>query len=464
MSKLFLFFCFLCVTPFSIVEAKSALILEEVLNSSMKYYPQVLESIYNLEESENRYKLSKGEGFDAKLKANFDKRFEGFYDGESLNVQIEKPISFLNSELYGGIRQSDGSFPSYETKAVVTDGTEAFAGISLSLLRNSLIDLRRYKVRLAREDLKQSSFELDQVRIKVQTSAIKAYWTWVIKARELDVYNEILDLAKVRQDNIKKRVKAGDLARIFKAENELYINERIANLRKSEIDFRVASFYLSLFYRDSEGRPIDIDKNWVGNFKLKDLEKVTFSKGLVDIARSKNLKIKTLVSKKRQAMQELKLGRNSMLPKLDLNVEVGQDSAIGTRNLQETRAILNFELPLQFNSGLGKKRAARSKFESLKIQEKLQNEKLEVHLKSILFKINNSKDIIDLTDKQVELSKRLVKAERRKFTQGSSDLILLNLREEKLAESRVKNLSAFLTYQNFRAELKEVLVDFITPL
>lgn len=457
-TLLFLFFFALG----NAVEAKT-LTLKEVLKSSMENYPQVLEAAFNLEEFENRYKLSRGAGFDAKIKAEADRRFEGYYDGDSFKVQVEKPISYFNSKVYAGYKESEGSFPSYEGKRVTlpNDG-EAFMGVSLSLLRGAFIDYRRYNAQVAREDFNQSSYNLELIKIKVQTAAIKAYWAWVVRSLEFEVYKEILELAKTRQDNISKRVRAGDLAKIYEAENDLYINERVANLKKAQIQYEVSSFYLSLFFRDENGKPKNVFKAWVPEVQMNDLPTVTYTKGLLERARGKNLKLKILDSKQKQAKAEMKLGHNDLLPKLDLKLEVGQDSGGGTSNVQETRAFLNFEIPLEFNKGLGKKRAGRFKYEATKTQEKLENEKLKVNINTLLSKINNTKEVIDLTNKQVLLSKKLAKAELRKFKQGSSDLILLNLREEKLAQSRVKNLDALFQYQNYRAELKEVLVDFIS--
>jgi len=452
-------FCFLI---FNQVANAKTLTLNEVLVSSMKHYPEVLEGAFNLEEFENRYRQARGAGFDTKIKVDADKRFEGFYDGENYKAQIEKPISYLNSKIYAGYRKSDGTFPSYEGKleTLPNDG-EAFMGFSLSLLRGAFIDLRRYNSQIAREDFNQSSFNLDQIKIKVQTAAVKAYWSWVVRSLEFEAFKEILELAKTRQGNISKRVKAGDLARIYEAENDLYINERVANLKKAQIQYEVASFYLSLFFRDELGEPMNIFKAWVPEVKMKDLETITFSKALLDRAVAKNLDLKILESKKTQAKAEMRLGHNDLLPKLDLKFEVGQDSGTGDSNFQETRGFLTFEVPLEFNKGLGKKRAGRAKFEAARTKAQLENDKIRVYLSSLLSKINNTKEVIDLTNNQVELSEKLAKAELRKFRQGSSDLLLLNIREEKLAQSKVKNLDALLMYQNYRAELKEVLVDFV---
>jgi len=55
-----------------------------------------------------------------------------------------------------------------------------------------------------------------------------------------------------------------------------------------------------------------------------------------------------------------------------------------------------------------------------------------------------------------------VNAEQRKFNSGASDLILLNLREEALAESKIKNLTTFLDYFSLNAKLMQTKVEFLT--
>lgn len=88
-------------------------------------------------------------------------------------------------------------------------------------------------------------------------------------------------------------------------------------------------------------------------------------------------------------------------------------------------------------------------------------EKMKVKIDSLTYKINNTIDIVNLSTNQVELADKLSKAEYRKFKRGASDLILVNIREETLGESQIKNLESLLKYHYYKADLRQITLDFI---
>lgn len=446
---------------FSSVEANT-LELDKVVASSLKHYPKVIEASFFVEQEKSELQNVKGEGFDSSVSVYGDKRYSGYYNGESLKAKVKKPLQILNSEIYGGYRVSDGEYPIYEGKTETLSNGEAFMGVSLSLLRNSLIDLRRYRLWNSELDLDQSRHQLEKIKIDVQTAAIKAYWTWVVKSWELNLYTDILSLAKTRQESIRIRVKAGDLAEIFQSENDLYINERLANFKEAEMEYQVASFYLSLFYRDDKGQPIPIQQNWVPDYKTSsDADLVLKPDYYERQALSRSLELKILESQIKQSDLEYSLGRNYLRPKVDLKLEWSEDYGQGDQSFDsnETRAFLNFSVPIEYNKGLGKSRAAKAKRDQLKFKKKLTVEKIKVQNQSLMSKINNTESIVEITKKQVALSEKLAKAELAMFKQGSSDLLKLNLREDKLAKSRLKNLEYILKYHYFIADLKNLTLD-----
>jgi len=252
------------------------------------------------------------------------------------------------------------------------------------------------------------------------------------------------------------------LAEIFKSENDLYINERLANLKKAEIEYQVASFYLSLFYRDGAGKPIKLQKNWAPDYENSSNADLVLKPDRYEAkALSRSLELKNLESQIKQSDLDRKLGINYLKPKVDLKLEWSEDYGNGNESLDsnESRVFLNFSIPIEYNKGLGKKRAALAKIDQLKFKRKLVIEKIKVQSKALVSKISNTESIVSITKKQVVLSKKLARAELSRFEQGSSDLLKLNLREDKLAQSRLKNLEFILKYHYYLAELKNLTLD-----
>ena len=414
-------------------------------------------------EKENSIKEAEGV-FDAKLKGEVDSRTEGFYTGDAYKASLEKPIPFFNSRVYAGKRQSFGSFPSYEGKAETLSDGEIFAGLSISLLRDSLIDLNRHNLWLREQDFLQAQSQLTLTKIKVQTSALKAYWTWVVSGYRLKLRKNILQLAQQRASNISKRIKAGDLAKIYQAENNQYILKRKADVLNSQLKFREASFYLSLFYRDQQGAPKMVSESHIPTNLEERLSIISSSQPVYQRAVSSNLSLKILESQRKQSDLKVRLGKNELLPKVDLNLEWNQDQGSGANRLMldENRIMLNVEVPLQFRKGLGKKRAGEAAISRIENKKRWVKEKLRVSVESFIIKLNTLSEIFTATKTQVKLADKLAKAERRKFTQGASDLILVNLREENFAEAKLKNLSTYLKYMFVDAEIKDLEVRFLS--
>ena len=436
---------------------------EEVVRSSLSHFPKVIESLQKLEVESSKLTEAKGQ-FDGKIKGSMNVREDGYYNGDNYELRLEKPIPYFNSKVFGGRRQGFGQFPGYEGKYDTLNQGEDFVGLSISLLRNSLIDQNRYNIRYLEQSKEQARISFQSIKVNVQTMALKAYWTWFIKGHELAVYKDILDLAVLRDKKIKRRIKAGDLAKIYATENNQYILKRQGQVAQKKMEFQEASFYLSLFYRNKDGKPILPKDGQLPSYDIKKVEVVSDVEGVYLKALKSSLDLQSLSSEEKQAKLDVQLGTNDLLPKLDLKYEWSQDRGSAPMNdlavlgQEESRIMLNLEVPLQFRKGKGKRRAGKAKLERIKTRQKWVKEKIKVDAKTLVTKLNSFSEIFDLTLKQVKLAEKLSVAERKKFKRGASDLILVNIREENMVETQIKNLSTLLKYHFVNADLNNLQV------
>jgi len=269
---------------------------ETVVKRSLEHYPAVIDAVNQLEGS--RAESTSVEGFyDLKIKGSADSRLDGFYDGDALKVEVEQTLPFFNSKLYAGFRDSSGTFPSYEGKMETLPEGEKYLGVSVSLLRNSFFDINRLNLLLADESVKQAESKLELVKLKVQTMSLLAYWNWAASVERVKVYQEILNLALVRMKGIKRRIQKGDLAKIYRAENRQYIVKRRTQLEKAKYMLNEATLFLSLFTRDSKGKPmLPLALNAPNLNKLKH-PKFDYSEELIKRVFSRNLDLKIFNSK-----------------------------------------------------------------------------------------------------------------------------------------------------------------------
>ena len=435
---------------------------EQVVRSSLNHFPKVITAVQNLEVKANEWKAARGE-FDGKISGEMNSRVDGYYTGDLYDVKVEKPIPYFNSKVFGGHRQSYGNFPVYEGKRETLDRGEDYLGFSVSLLRNSLIDQNRYNIRFLEQEKQQAEINLQSIKSNVQTMALKAYWTWFVAGHELKVYESILDLANSRVSQLKKRIKAGDLARIYALENNQYITKRKAQVTQKQMEFQEAAFYLSLFNRDPNGAPITPQMKELPSIDSLQFSSPSSEAAVAQRALQTNLELQQLISEQEQAQLDVKLGNNDLLPDLNVKYEWSRDRGQGPTQLaqQENRVMLKLEIPFEYRKGLGKKRAGKAKLEGLKAEQRLAREKIVAQSNTLVTKLRSFYEIFKLTGDQVQLAEKLAQAERRKFSQGDSDLILVNIREENLAEAQIKNLASLLKYYFVDADLKNLQVDIL---
>lgn len=433
---------------------------EEVVRSSAENYPIIVDSLLNLDETKQINRSLEGE-FDGKIRGGANARTEGYYSGDIYNLQVEKPFPFLNSKIYGGARQSYGDFPLYEGKSLTLGDGETFAGFSLSLLRNSLIDYNRYKLLIQKQEIAQAEAELEKVKIDVQTLTIQAYWNWVVAGYRLTFYEELLALAETRDSQIKKRIKLGDLSRIYEAENRQYITRRQAQVKKGELDFKVASFMLSLFYRTKSGETIPVTKNMLPPLNTEPLLKSEHPDEIYQKAVERNVELNILRSQEKQAQAEIRLGRNDMLPAVDMKMEWSRDRGVGPQNLaqNENRVMLQMEIPLEYRKGAGKRDAGLIKKSRVQTKMAFLKDKLRADVNGLSVKLNAMADIFATTLEQVTLAEKLRSAEMTKFQRGGSDLLTVNIREQNLAEAKISNLETLLNYHTYQAELLRIVLQ-----
>ena len=74
--------------------------LKSIVQSSLQHYPQVNQSLLQLQQAKSKTLELQG-AFDAKISAIRDSRYRGFYDGRRSEIRVEKPFMSLNTRLYG---------------------------------------------------------------------------------------------------------------------------------------------------------------------------------------------------------------------------------------------------------------------------------------------------------------------------------------------------------------------------
>jgi len=436
----------------------------DIKNSVLTNYPLILSGYDKVESSKGRIKAAQGV-FDIRLKQEFFNYSRGFYDGRISKTTIERQNKFLGSTVYGGYRKSSDDFADYDGNYNTNKNGEFFAGVNIPLLQGRAIDQNRLGTMLAQYGFEESKINLENIKIKIQKDALKAYWNWISSAKTYEIYKDLYQLSLTRDSQLRKRQKKGDIAEIIVIENKKNLLTRKNDMIRAKTDFQNSSIYLSLFYRDQDGNQITLEEDNIpeisfntnlAGFRDSDLVNDTIE------AINNRAEIQILKVNKLKQKANLKYSKNLFQPKLDLNLEASKDSGNGPDSLTQSRNAVGVKLsvPLQFSQARGKTNEAIKELSSLSYEEKIIQDQIKTEIKQIHISIINDAEMLNNLKEEVLLAETLEKAERKRFRFGSSNFFVVNLREQISANTKIRKIIAWQKLQNFKADYKAARFRF----
>lgn len=443
--------------PAATAPAARELTLADVLESSATHAPQILEAMARQRQADARALTVEGQ-FDLVFNAEANARPLGYYDGSTAEVSAYRPFQNNGGQVYGGYRISTGSFASYDGKQITNQLGELKAGAVFSLLRDRLIDERRGRREIAQADIELADLDRDLVAIGVQRRAIEAYQLWVAAGLRLRIYRELFELAEARQDSIEKQITLGARPAILSVENQQNIMRRKSLMVQWEQNLQLQANALSLFLRDGLGQPIVPSAE---RLPVRLVDGV--SPRLMDqnSAISARPDLQALVTRIEQAGIRARLAENELKPRLDVRAEASKDFGPGSpvRRPLEGAVGVRFSVPLEQRAAKGRIAEVAAEQDALAVRLRFLEEQIGVEIANLRTQVSGAEKLAGLATAEAALARRMAEAERRRFTLGASDFLLVNLREESLADATVREIDANYRHAAAQAELVAALAD-----
>jgi outer membrane protein TolC len=288
----------------------------------------------------------------------------------------------------------------------------------------------------------------------------------VTAGRQLDVYDELLQIALDREIALEEQVRSGALAEIFLVENRQNITRRQRLATAARREFQSAAYALSFYYRDANGEPrLPQDIQLPPAPPIGELEPLAVGAGFgttTGIMQRPELEIlRTAIDR---ARNRITLAENSLKPRVDLNFELSQ--ALGSvaeggpsRDSTDAMVSLNFSVPLQQRAARGRLARERAEVEVLEQQQRLQVDRLEVEVQDIVLDLNVAEDLLRLAEQEVDQADTMRDAEQQRFESGASDFFLVNIREERAADARIQYVAADLERRIARINFDATTMD-----
>lgn len=441
MKKSFFYFLMLfAVSSFSQEKITSVMTLAEYLGYVKRYHPIVKQANLVINESEAKLLKSRG-AFDPKIEVDFDnKQFKDKEYYNKLNGTFKIP-TYYGLEFKANFENNDGLFLNPEAN-VPTDGLYA-AGVSASLLQGLLTNKRMASLKQAKFFVNQAKEDQQILVNNILYDASLSYFKWLMFYKEKQVYENFLDNAEFRFTSTKRAFLEGDKPAIDTLEAGITLKNRKLNLEKARIKLIKASLELSNYLWLGDNTPVELQDNVIPDVNTLNNVDNTFNIALFNNENfdiNNHPKIRSLEFKIKSLNIDRKLKMNNLLPKLDVQYNFLTETPRqgNSLNVDNFKAGINFKLPLFLRKERGDLKLAKIKlqdaqFENEAAKVSIQNKVNATQQEIASFEIQNAYIIDIVKDYNV-----LLKAEERKFFLGESSLFLVNYREIKLIESKLK--------------------------
>ncbi len=426
-----------------------ALTEKDLVRSVLTNFPLIQEAELKAEAAKGELTSAEG-AFDHKLIFKSRNRVEDKYDNQYLETTLERQTAFGGASLVAGHRQGLGHFPAYDGKFRTSGAGEIFAGLSLPILRNLKTDEFRTNLKIKELEKKQADLGVVLKKMIYLHKALTLYYKWILETQKLKINKSIFELAKKRQDMIERKYKAGDIERIKVTDNQRAIDKRSGDIVKNEIELNKIRAELSIYLRDESGASISIPLESNPEFILKKNEQSLSS---TDI--SLNPQVKILDLERDKLKLESIFFDQSKLPGLNIELlgskELSQNQPYDPNTLQ---VAVKFDFPIENRKAEGKSVAYNYKVLAVEKNKQFLESELVQQLSFFIRASTDSKMRWEITSKEFEGSKIMAEAEKKRWIQGASDLFLVNLREQDVADVEIRRWTALYDYHQYHLDAR----------
>lgn len=432
----------------------STLQLDAVVSSVYANFP-LLEAARFQRNVANGEILSANGNFDTKLKAASENGALGFYQTSRNSIGVAQPL-YGGAELFGGYRVGRGKFEPWYQERQTNGNGEFKGGIQVPLARNRQIDARR-------AELWKATYARDRTEPEIQAQLIEfvrdgslQYWDWVAAGQKQEIADRLLNLAVDRNEGIRIRVREGDLDPPDADDNQRIIVSREAKAIDAARKATQSAVKLSLFYRDDSGRPVIPAAEWIPQFPTPD--PVSEEQMVMDVQIALNMRpeLQAIDILRREIDVDYASAQNDFRPQVDALVMGAQDLGTPTSSKNdkgpfELEAGIYAEVPIQRRKARGKMSAIEAKVSQVIAKRRMLEDKIATEIQSTHAALSAAWLRVGKARESVRLARYMADVEQKKFDVGSSDLLLVNLREQQAAEAAETEVDALLDYFQARA-------------
>ena len=406
-----------------------------------QYHPVALQADNNIEQARAGVTVARS-FFDPMLQTQAaEKVFDGKQYYRYTQPQLTIPTWF-GVELYAGAEYLTG----VRTNPEETLGRTSYAGISLPLLKDLLLDKRRATLQQAKITQRQSEVEKRIALNDLLQEAINTYWDWVQQHRLKETIDQLVAVNEKRLVLIRTSVRLGDRPAIDTVEALAQLQSFQSVQQEQNVAMLNAALALSAFLWTPGTEPYllpqDVQPPALSINTAALLLPTTDS--LLTLARAQHPHLQQYDFKLSSLAIEQRLKFQSLLPKLDLKYnQLGKGYNVmktaTTPFLQHNYQYgVSFSMPLRLSEGRGEYRRAKLKIQNTEMDRAQKALAIENKVKTLTNKLQALQAQLLIQQSALQNYATLQRAEEVRFFSGESSLFLINTRENKVLEAQQK--------------------------
>jgi outer membrane protein TolC len=457
----FIYFLFIFLVSFTTLAqtdtaGKKVFSIKDLYAQMLKNHPMVKATDYLPRIAQEEIRISRG-NFDPKIEVDYaqktlkDKFYYSYWDS-----RLKAPIWI--GELKAGYELNEGSLLGEDEKS--PQQGLMYAGISIPLGQNLLIDARRATLRQAQVAEQMAGAERIKILNKLFYSASKDYWEWFYAYNELIFIQKGYQLAEDRFKFIRQRLAFGEAAAIDTVEAKITLQERTIQLKQAEIDFKNATLVLSnhLWLED---QPVELPTNAIPqNLDITENLTETRLNQLLAFAQENHPELQKIRFKMTQLEIERKFQQDRLKPRINLNYNLlagynpNKLEVSGEYFSNNYKIGFDVSFPVLLRKERGKVFQTRFKLDQNRLDQSQTNREIITEIKATYNETLLLQQNIVRQQDIVSNQELLRSAEYQRFTNGESSVFLINARESKLIELQIKLVSLQSKYEKSKVMLR----------
>ena len=400
--------------------------------------------------------------FDPNLKANFNRKIFGGTDYYNhWTSELKVPLWLAGADLKVGYDRNVGYYANPETRTN-SNGLSG-VGLSIPLGQGLIIDARRSTLRQSKIMVQYAEAERVKQINSTWYGIAKDYWAWYYAYRQLVLTQEGVELAQRRFKAVSTQTTLGDKASIDSVEAYVTVQERLIQLEKNKVELLNARLVLSNHLWNQDGNPLELPEDAVPQQVNGNVQRLgrTVLDTLVTQAATQHPELVKLRTKGGQLAIERSYRQELLKPKINVSGTLisnrrSFNSYISDNydfNWNNHKIGLEFAFPLFLRAERGKLRQVKIKQQELAYDLLQSGREINNNIRTSYNDLQAYESQLAVQMQSIKNQSLLLQGENQKFELGESTLFLINSRETKLIDMRIKLESMIAGYQKTLAEL-----------